>query len=163
VIDPVMMGKHGMALMDVDARLAMRRLLLPRAALVTPNLDEAAEMAGISVHDPESMREAARRIAGLGARAVLVKGGHLEGDAIDILWADGEFTEFRMPRVETRHTHGTGCVYSAAITAGLARGLSLVAAVRKAKGFVHAAILSAPGIGSGSGPLNLWADGARYN
>jgi hydroxymethylpyrimidine/phosphomethylpyrimidine kinase len=164
VVDPVTMGKHGLgkhalALMDVEARAAMRRLLLPRAALVTPNLDEAAELTGISVHDAESMREAARRIAGLGAAAVLVKGGHLAGDhdALDILWAGGEFTEFRMERVESRHTHGTGCVYSAAITAGLARGLGVVESVGRAKGFVHAAILSAPGIGAGVGPLGLWA------
>jgi len=159
VVDPVTMGKHGLALMDVAAREAMRRLLLPRAALVTPNLDEAGEMAGIPVHDAESMQEAARRIAGMGAGAVLVKGGHLtgSGDALDILWEDGAFTEFRMPRVESRHTHGTGCVYSAAITAGLARGLSVLEAVGQAKGFVHAAILSAPGIGGGAGPLGLWA------
>jgi hydroxymethylpyrimidine/phosphomethylpyrimidine kinase len=165
VVDPVMMGKHGMALMDAEARSAMLRLLLPRAALVTPNLDEAGGMAGILVHDAGSMREAARRIAGLGAGAVLVKGGHLAGDddALDILWHGGEFTEFRMPRVESRHTHGTGCVYSAAITAGLARGLSVVEAVEKANSFVHAAILSAPGIGAGAGPLGLWGDGARYN
>lgn len=158
VVDPVTIGKHGMALMDSDARSAMRRLLLPRAALVTPNLDEAAELAGIPVRDPESMREAARRIAGQGARAVLVKGGHLAGkNALDILWDGAAFTEFCMPRVESRHTHGTGCVYSAAITAGLARGLSVVETMGKAKGFVHAAILSAPGIGGGSGPLGLWA------
>lgn len=157
VVDPVTIGKHGMALMDSDARVAMRRLLLPRAALVTPNLDEAAEMAGIPVQDAESMREAARRIAGLGAGAVLVKGGHLAGrDALDILWDGGVFTEFRMERVESRHTHGTGCVYSAATTAGLARGLPLAEAVGKAKQFVHAAILSAPGIGGGAGPLGLW-------
>jgi hydroxymethylpyrimidine/phosphomethylpyrimidine kinase len=158
VVDPVMVGKHGMALMDLDARAAMHRLLLPRAALVTPNLDEASEMAGFPVHDAESMREAARRIAGLGVGAVLVKGGHLSGnhDALDILWDGREFTEFRMPRVESRHTHGTGCVYSAAITAGLAKGFSLVEAVGRAKAFVHAAILSAPGIGAGSGPLGLW-------
>jgi hydroxymethylpyrimidine/phosphomethylpyrimidine kinase len=169
VVDPVAVGKqgvgkhgtgkHALALMDADARLAMKRLLLPRAALVTPNLDEAAEMAGISVHDAESMREAARRIAGLGAAAVLVKGGHLTGnsDALDILWQGGVFTEFRTARVESRHTHGTGCVYSAAITAWLVRGLSVVEAVGKAKEFVHAAILSAPGIGAGAGPLGLWA------
>ena len=84
VVDPVTIGKHGMALLDADARSALRRLLIPRAALVTPNLDEAGEMAGMTVTDPESMREAARRIAGLGARAVLVKGGHLAGDALDI-------------------------------------------------------------------------------
>ena len=90
--------------------------------------------------------------------AVLVKGGHLPGnDALDILWDGREFTEFRMARVESRHTHGTGCVYSAAITAGLARRFSLVEAVGKAKDFVHAAILSAPWIGGGAGPLGLWA------
>jgi len=163
VVDPVMMGKHGMALMDSEARGTMLRMLVPRAALVTPNLDEAGMMAGISVHDAEIMREAARRIAGLGARAVMVKGGHLTGedindDALDILWDGSEFTEFRMARIESRHTHGTGCVYSAAITAGLARGLSLVEAVGRAKTFVHAAIRSAPGIGGGAGPLGLWAD-----
>lgn len=157
VVDPVTIGKHGMALMDGDARTALRRLLLPRAALVTPNLAEASEMAGIDVYDPETMRDAAKRIAGLGSRSVLVKGGHLEGDAIDILWHDGSFTELRLPRVMTRHTHGTGCTYSAAITAGLARGVSLVDAVQRAKNFVYSAIRSAPEIGAGSGPLNFGA------
>lgn len=159
VIDPVTISKHGAALMDADARAALRRLLLPRAALVTPNLDEAAELAGMAVRDIKDMREAARRIADLGARGVLVKGGHLEGDAVDVLFAGGEFTEFRLPRVETRHTHGTGCVYSAAITAGLARGISLIEAVRVGKDFVHRAILSAPGLGGGAGPLDFWASG----
>lgn len=157
VVDPVTIGKHGMALMNEDARVAFRRLLLPRATLVTPNLDEAAELAGIGVSDAETMREAAKRIAGLGAASVLVKGGHLAGDALDILWHYGVFTEFRSPRIETPHTHGTGCVYSAAITAGLALGLSVVDAVGRAKSFVHEAIRTAPGLGSGYGPLNLFA------
>jgi hydroxymethylpyrimidine/phosphomethylpyrimidine kinase len=157
VVDPVTIGKHGMALMDAEARSAMRRLLLPLALIVTPNLAEASEIAGIEVHDPETMREAAKRIAGLGARSVLVKGGHLEGDAVDILFADGMFTEFRMPRVDTQHTHGTGCTYSAAITALLARGVSVPDAVRRAKSFVHEAIRTAPGIGAGAGPLNFRA------
>lgn len=160
VVDPVMIGKHGVPLMDADARFALRRLLLPRASLVTPNLDEAAELAGIEVCDPEAMREAAKRIADFGVASVLIKGGHLKGDAVDVLWHDGVFTEFRSARLETRHTHGTGCTYSAAITACLARGLSLPAAVDKAKAFVHEAIRTAPGIGAGSGPLNFWVKAA---
>jgi hydroxymethylpyrimidine/phosphomethylpyrimidine kinase len=157
VVDPVTIGKHGTRLLDVDACAALRRFLLPRAALVTPNLDEAAELAGIAVCDPQTMREAAKRIAGLGAQSVLVKGGHLKGDAVDVLWHKGEFTEFRSPRIETRHTHGTGCAYSAAIAAGLALGLSLPEAVARAKKFVHEAIRSAPQLGRGSGPLNFRA------
>ena len=160
VVDPVMIGKHGARLMDSNARSAMRRLLLPRATLITPNLDEAAELAGIEVNDPDSMREAARRIADLGARSVLVKGGHLKGEAIDILWHEGNFTEFSAPRLDTRHTHGTGCAYSAAIAACLARGMSLPESVGKAKDFVHEAIRTAPGFGKGSGPLNFLANPA---
>jgi len=157
VVDPVMIGKHGAPLMDVDARSMLRRLLLPRASLVTPNLDEASELAGIEVRDSETMKDAAQRIVDLGAQSVLVKGGHLPGDAVDILLHDGCFTEFRYPRLETRHTHGTGCAYSAAITACLARGFLAVDAVRRAKVFVHEAIRTAPQIGAGSGPLSFFA------
>ncbi len=160
VIDPVMLGKHGSRLMDPDAHSALRRLLLPRSTLVTPNLDEASELAGIPVRDVDGMREAARRIADLGAKSVLVKGGHLEGDALDILWHGGIFSEYKSARVDTRHTHGTGCVYSAAITACLASGSPVDDAVRKAKAFINAAISTAPGLGAGSGPLNFWADSA---
>lgn len=157
VVDPVMTGKHGGRLLDADARTALLRRLLPRAALVTPNLDEAAALAGAEVRNAAEMREAAKRIAESGARSVLVKGGHLEGEAIDILWHDGIFTEFVSPRFETRHTHGTGCVYSAAITACLARGFGLAEAVGRAKAFVREAIRTAPGLGAGAGPLNLRA------
>lgn len=157
VVDPVMIGKHGTPLMDGDARGAVRTLLLPKAALVTPNLDEAAELAGMKVDTPEDMRKAAVRIARLGAAAVLVKGGHLEGEALDILFHRGQFTEFTAPRVDTRHTHGTGCTYSAAITALLARGLGLEEAVGAAKRFVTEAIRTAPGLGEGAGPLNHFA------
>jgi hydroxymethylpyrimidine/phosphomethylpyrimidine kinase len=157
VIDPVMIGKHGARLMDVDARSTLRCLLLPRASLVTPNLDEASELAGMEVREPEAMREAAKRIADFGVASVLIKGGHLEGDALDILWHEGTFTEFRYPRITTSHTHGTGCTYSAAITAGLACGSSVPQAVRQAKAFLHEAIRTAPGLGAGSGPLNFWA------
>jgi hydroxymethylpyrimidine/phosphomethylpyrimidine kinase len=164
VIDPVMIGKHGAQLMDADARSALRRLLLHRASLVTPNLDEAAELAGFEVRDSEAMREAAKRIADFGVQSVLIKGGHLASDgdavgddAVDILWHGGIFSEYRSPRLETRHTHGTGCTYSAAITACLAQGLSIPDAVGKAKKFIHEAIRTAPGLGGGSGPLNFWA------
>jgi hydroxymethylpyrimidine/phosphomethylpyrimidine kinase len=160
VVDPVMTGKHGGALMDNDARSAFRNLLLPKATLVTPNLDEASALSNVHVHDPATMREAARRIADLGAKSVLVKGGHLptetERELIDILWHDGAFQEFRAPRLATKQTHGTGCVYSAAIAAGLASGLPLPDAVGRAKRFLRKAIETAPGIGSGQGPLNLF-------
>jgi hydroxymethylpyrimidine/phosphomethylpyrimidine kinase len=154
VVDPVMVSKHGAPLIDEGARSALRNSLLPKAFLVTPNLQEAAELAGIEVTSPEAMREAARRIAGFGPGAVLIKGGHLPGDALDILYYDGEFTEFRSPRTNTVHTHGTGCTYSAAIAACLSRGDSLQQAVTTAKAFITAAIRSSPGFGAGSGPVN---------
>jgi hydroxymethylpyrimidine/phosphomethylpyrimidine kinase len=155
VIDPVMVGKHGGLLIDPDARAALVRLLFPKAALVMPNLDEVRELTGIEAHDTGEMKEAARRIADWGAASVLIKGGHLEGDAVDILWHAGDFLELRAPRIDTRHTHGTGCVYSAAIAAGLALGHSLPETARRAKAFVHEAIRTAPGLGAGHGPLNI--------
>jgi hydroxymethylpyrimidine/phosphomethylpyrimidine kinase len=158
VVDPVMIGKHGAPLMDRDGRDALRRLLLPKAALVTPNLHEAAELAGIPVEDLDQMRDAAVRIASFGPLSVLIKGGHLQGDAVDLLFHNGEFTELRAPRVATAHTHGTGCTYSAAITAFLARGFPIVEAVTRGKRFIHEAIRTNPGLGAGSGPVNHWAD-----
>jgi hydroxymethylpyrimidine/phosphomethylpyrimidine kinase len=155
VIDPVMTGKHGGLLIDRDARGALVRLLFPKAALVMPNLDEVRELTGMDVRNPEQMKEAAKRVADLGPASVLVKGGHLEGPAVDILWHAGEFLELSAPRIETRHTHGTGCVYSAAITAGLASGQPLTEAASRAKAFVHEAIRTAPGLGTGHGPLNI--------
>jgi hydroxymethylpyrimidine/phosphomethylpyrimidine kinase len=158
VVDPVMIGKHGAPLMDLPAREALRRLLLPKAALVTPNLHEAAELAGILVEDLDQMREAAIEIARFGTMSVLIKGGHLQGDAVDLLFHDGEFTELRAARIDTPHTHGTGCTYSAAITAFLARGLPMVEAAIRAKRFIDEAIRTNPGLGPGSGPVNHWAD-----
>jgi hydroxymethylpyrimidine/phosphomethylpyrimidine kinase len=157
VVDPVMISKHGAPLMDAEARTALRELLLPLAFLVTPNLHEAAALSGIEVDSVETMREAARIIRGFGPKAVLVKGGHLEGDALDILYFDGTFQEFVRPRTTTRHTHGTGCTYSAAITALLAGGSELYEAVSVAKAFITHAIATAPGLGAGSGPVNHWA------
>ncbi len=153
VVDPVMLSKGGAKL----GGPALRELL-PFAALVTPNLDEASALAGFPVADLESMRRAATALHGTGARAVLVKGGHLTGDqAIDLLLFEGQFTEFPAPRIETRHTHGTGCAYSAAITALLACGLPIPDAVARAKTYVTNAIRTNPGLGRGAGPLNYWA------
>lgn len=158
VIDPVMISTKGAGLLAEAGIEALKRVLLPHAALVTPNLDEAAALAGFPVRDEATMREAARAIAGLGARAVLVKGGHLETDAVDVLFWEGAFYRFTAPRLETRHTHGTGCTYSAAITAGLAQSLGIFRAVDQAKHFITAAIATAPGLGHGSGPVNHLAN-----
>lgn len=160
VVDPVLSGKHGAKLTENLA--ALRDLLIPKAALVTPNLHEAEELAEMPVRTPDEMREAALRIARLGAGAVLVKGGHLDGDPVDILYQDGAFTELRSQRFETPHTHGTGCTYSAAITAFLARGMEIAEAVARAKRFIDAAIRTNPGLGAGSGPVNHWADPESY-
>jgi hydroxymethylpyrimidine/phosphomethylpyrimidine kinase len=158
VIDPVMVSKHGAALLPNDACAALSERLIPYATLVTPNLHEASMLAGIPVSDLASMRESAKRINRIGAKSVLVKGGHLAGEAVDVLYHAGEFREFSAPRAETRHTHGTGCTYSAAITAGLARGRSLPEAVGAAKRFVTRAIESNPGLGRGCGPINHFVD-----
>jgi len=158
VVDPVMVSKQGAPLLASSARQGLIELLFPKATLVTPNLDEAADLAGIEVSNINDMREAAQRIASFGPQAVLIKGGHLDGIAIDILYHAGEMLEFAAERVETRHTHGTGCTYSAAITAFLARRMSIPEAVANAKRFITQAIRTAPGIGAGAGPLNHWAD-----
>ncbi len=158
VVDPVMFSKNRVALADEEARGIFTQKLIPAAFLLTPNLEEASMLTGIAVTGPESMAQAARRLIESGAKNVLVKGGHLEGDAVDLLLtAAGELHEFRAPRIVTRHTHGTGCTYSAAITAGLAKGLALVEAIRDAKAFVTAAIRENPGLGTGAGPLNHFA------
>ena len=154
VVDPVMISKHGASLIDEDARQVLASELLPKAFLVTPNLPEASVLCGRAVDNPDTMREAARSIADQGPRAVLVKGGHLEGDALDILYYQGRFEEFRARRIDSNHTHGTGCTYSAAIAAKLAQGADLVAAVRCGKRFITRAIETAPGLGQGCGPVN---------
>ena len=155
VIDPVMISKHGARLMDEDAQTALTACLIPRAFLLTPNLEEASVLAGFPVIDVASMRKAAEMLVAMGANNVLVKGGHLEADAVDVLFErDHGFSEFSAPRIATQHTHGTGCTYSAAITAELAKGTPLQTAIRLAKDFVTEAIRTAPGLGSGTGPLN---------
>jgi hydroxymethylpyrimidine/phosphomethylpyrimidine kinase len=154
VVDPVIISKHGLPLMTAAAQSAMRQYLLPIAFLVTPNLDEAAALSGIPVEDPDSMEKAAKVIASFGPRGVLVKGGHLSGEALDLLYWRGETFRYTAPRVDTRNTHGTGCTYSAAITAELARGRDLPEAVDRAKRFITLAIQSNPGLGKGYGPVN---------
>jgi hydroxymethylpyrimidine/phosphomethylpyrimidine kinase len=150
VVDPVMMATSGDPLLAADARGALVKALFPLARLVTPNLDEAAVLADMTVATERDMGEAARRILAQGPHAVLVKGGHLAGAATDLLWDGATLTRFRAPRVEGGTTHGTGCTLSAAITAGLARGVRLTEAVRQAKAYVTAAIREgfAPGRGA---------------
>lgn len=154
VVDPVMVSKHGAALLAEDARQTLIRRLLPCAFLATPNLPEAAALSGLAVHDLESMEKAARAIGGLGPEAVLVKGGHLTGEAIDVLYYQGKVLTFAAPRVDTKNTHGTGCVYSAAITAELAKGRGLEAAIETAKRYISRAIAASPGLGRGGGPVD---------
>jgi hydroxymethylpyrimidine/phosphomethylpyrimidine kinase len=155
VVDPVMISKHGARLIDEDAEAVLREKLLPCAALVTPNLAEAQVLAEIEVYDLVSMEEAARIISEYGVANVLVKGGHLAGNATDVLWCDGQIHRMAATRINSSNTHGTGCVYSAAITAQLARGIPLAGAVREAKRFITEAIRTSPDLGQGCGPVNL--------
>ena len=156
VVDPVMVaskGAHRLLLSDAEA--AMRDVLLPMAALLTPNLPEAEVLAGFPVRTEADMRRAAEHLAHLGARAVLMKGGHLEGDrVIDLLFHEGRFERFEDARIASRNTHGTGCTLASAIAAGLAQKMSLGDSVMRARAYVRAAIETAPGFGHGLGPLN---------
>jgi hydroxymethylpyrimidine/phosphomethylpyrimidine kinase len=155
VVDPVLAATTGLSLAEPAAIATLRDRLLPLATLVTPNLHEAEVLTGRPVTARADMREAARALLALGARAALVTGGHLAGDAVDVLYDGRAFREFSAPRVETCSTHGTGCVLSAAVTAGLALGRGLEEAVAAAKRHVTQALATAPGIGHGRGPLNL--------
>jgi hydroxymethylpyrimidine/phosphomethylpyrimidine kinase len=155
VVDPVMVAKGGHRLLLNEAETALRDTLLPMAALITPNLPEAEVLAGFPVRNEADMRRAAEHLAGLGAKGVLLKGGHLEGDrVIDLLFHDGRFDRFEDPRIPSRHTHGTGCTLASATAAGLAQKMSLRDAVARARSYVRQAIETAPGFGRGHGPLN---------
>jgi hydroxymethylpyrimidine/phosphomethylpyrimidine kinase len=160
VLDPVMVATSGDRLLDRDAEQLIARRLVPLAALVTPNLDEAAILVGATVRDPDAMERAARALIRLGAGAALVKGGHLAGDeVVDVLVADGVVRRFAHRRIETTSTHGTGCTLSAAVAAGLAHRRPLTRAVEDALDFVQRAMAAAPGLGKGHGPLNHFVPG----
>ena len=154
IVDPVMVSKHGQPLLPVEAARVLREQLLPHAALVTPNVPEAEALTGMKITTLKDMHQAAVAIGAMGPQAVLLKGGHLENDATDVLFDGTSTREFPGERIATRHTHGTGCTYSAAITAGLACGLALVEAVAAGKRFIEEAIRTNPGLGHGSGPVN---------
>jgi hydroxymethylpyrimidine/phosphomethylpyrimidine kinase len=154
VVDPVMVAKSGHALLQKEAVAALKATLLPRAYVLTPNLPEAAVLTGETVESVEDMREAARALAELGPRFVLVKGGHLEaGDAVDLLFDGRLFHELRAERIATENTHGTGCTYSAAIAAYLARGHEPLVAIQEAKAYLTEAIRRSLDLGAGHGPL----------
>lgn len=154
VVDPVMISKHGAPLIAEDARAAVMGRLMKLAYLITPNIPEAEVMSGIAIRGPEDMLRAAEVLRKAGAQNVLIKGGHLTDTATDLLCLGGDFVELPGERIDTPHTHGTGCTYSAAITAELALGSTLRVAVERAKAFITAAIRTNPGIGHGCGPVN---------
>lgn len=160
VVDPVMIAKSGDSLLREDAVSTLRARLLPLAAVVTPNIPEAEALTEKSITTPEDARRAAQQIVDMGAKAVVVKGGHLEGPATDLFYDGSTFQEFTSPRIDTKNTHGTGCTFASAIAAGLARDMSTIDAVAQAKEYVTEAIRRSFPIGQGHGPLNhfykLW-------
>ncbi len=153
VVDPVMVAKGGDRLLREDAVEALRTLLIPLAALVTPNIPEAHALTGIEVRDVDGASEAARRIVRMGARAVVVKGGHLDGPASDIYYDGRDMKVLTVPRIATTSAHGTGCAFASAAAAGLAKGMDTRDAVGRAKRYVTEAIRHAAPIGRGHGPL----------
>ena len=155
VVDPVMVAKGGHRLLLSEAETALRDRLLPMAALLTPNLPEAEVLVGFPVRVEADMKRAADRLIALGAKAVLMKGGHLEGDrVVDLLVHTGGVDRFEDARIASRSTHGTGCTLASATAAGLAQKMSLRDAVARARAYVRRAIETAPGYGQGHGPLN---------
>jgi hydroxymethylpyrimidine/phosphomethylpyrimidine kinase len=155
VVDPVMVAKGGAPLIEPGAIEALKRLLVPRAAVLTPNLPEAEILAGRTIDSLAAMHSAAENLLALGCRAVLLKGGHLPGGTVyDVLATASGQRVWQSPRIDSRHTHGTGCTLASAIAASLAQGMAVEAAVERAREYVQLAILSAPGFGRGHGPLD---------
>jgi len=155
VIDPVMVAKGGAPLLDAEAVGRVRERLVPLAAVLTPNAPEAAALTGLVVETTDDLRRAGEALLALGARAVLMKGGHVAGETVtDLLITPAGETGFSGARIETRHTHGTGCTLASAVAVGLAQGMSLDAAVARAWAYVAEAIRRAPGFGAGAGPLD---------
>jgi hydroxymethylpyrimidine/phosphomethylpyrimidine kinase len=156
VVDPVMRAKGGDSLLKKEAEIALKEGLLPLAYIVTPNIHEADLLSGLRIRSVEDMELAAKKIRTLGPKNVLVKGGHLDStqEAIDVLFDGNEFHKYRAPRIDTKNTHGTGCTYSAAICAGIAKGFHILDAVEDAKEYVTQAIRNSFNLGEGHGPLN---------
>ena len=154
VVDPVMVAKSGDSLLRQDAVGALRDRLLPLAAVVTPNIPEAEVLTGLTITSLDDMRRAAELILGMGARSVVVKGGHLAGPATDLFYDGSQFKEFTAPRIDTVNTHGTGCTFASAVAVGLACDMRVFDAVAQAKEYVTEAILRSFPIGQGHGPLN---------
>ena len=163
VIDPVMVAKGGSQLLLHEAMQALITGLLPLALVVTPNLPEAELLTGMKIHRMSDREQAARLLHGMGPQFIVLKGGHdPSGDeVVDLLYDGREFTYMNSPRIETRHTHGTGCTFSAAVTAGLALGNSIAESVHTAKAYIQAAIEDSLGLGAGQGPTNHFAYGNR--
>ncbi|MGW9526501.1 bifunctional hydroxymethylpyrimidine kinase/phosphomethylpyrimidine kinase [Paenibacillus terrae] len=162
VVDPVMIAKGGAELLQSEAVQALQDDLLPLALVVTPNIPEAEALTGISIRTMKDRREAARHISHMGPKFVVIKGGHADesesnGQIVDLLFDGTAFTELSGKRVQTVHTHGTGCTFSAAITAELAKGMSVPEAILKGKAFIQAAIEEPLQLGQGHGPTNHWA------
>ncbi|MBI4184442.1 MAG: bifunctional hydroxymethylpyrimidine kinase/phosphomethylpyrimidine kinase [Proteobacteria bacterium] len=155
VVDPVMVAKGGARLLDPAATETLKARLVPRARVITPNLPEAEALAGRRIASIEAMKRAAERLAELGPAAVFLKGGHLPGPVVtDLFLFEGRLEVFESPRIDTRHTHGTGCTLASAIAVGLAQGLGLREAAVRARAYVQEAIACAPGFGRGHGPLD---------
>ena len=155
VADPVMVAKGGASLLDNAAHAALIERIVPLAAVLTPNAPEAAALTGIEVTGEASQQAAGEALRAMGAAAVLVKGGHVDGPQIvDLLVTGDGVVRFESPRIDTAHTHGTGCTLASAIAAGLAQGMDLPAAVARARNYVMAAIAAAPGYGAGHGPID---------
>ena len=154
VVDPVMVAKSGDRLLREEAIATIRSELIPLAKVVTPNIPEAEDLTGRSIESDDDVRRAAEAIIGMGAKSVVIKGGHRKGPPTDVLYDGEEFLEFTTERIPSTNTHGTGCTFASAVAAGLAHGLETPAAVRQAKDYVTAAISAAYPIGQGHGPLH---------
>jgi hydroxymethylpyrimidine/phosphomethylpyrimidine kinase len=159
VVDPVMIAKGGESLLQIEAISALKQYLLPLAMVITPNIPEAEVLTDLSIRTEEDKRAAAQRLYDLGVKNVVIKGGHDEdqNESTDLLFDGKNYTTFTSTRVQTKNTHGTGCTFSAAVTAELAKGLPVCGAVSKAKNFIQAAIEDQLQIGQGHGPTNHWA------
>jgi len=155
VLDPVMVAKGGAHLLEEAAVDALKTRLLPRSTVLTPNIPEAEALTGSAIRDLDDMARLGETLRGMGPRTVYMKGGHMEGpDVMDVLVGEDEETVFQSPRIDTPHTHGTGCTLASAIAAGIAQGMDLIDAAARAHDYVRAAIEAAPGLGRGHGPLN---------